>query len=478
MGQTPAIIVDSSAFNTSGLWTSSSSDPSSYRNISISLSPLPSLAGNISIDIDAQDVPMLSLIGQLDNTNCISDSLTIFGSGSPFPVEISNEVPPIFILDNIIWSTVIPITLPVLLDMSIAECFPSDPLLLYYALITPSPTMALDNQLLFVNYTDTTIVFDGGQWQGSVPNGGPGMLSKTSGDIMRFPFTGWNITLLGCFDPAAAGNITLGVSIDEQAQVQLEFMGDTPGQSPHVYFEYFTLVPESESGNHTITVEVIDVSLSQVFGFRGFTYVPGFATLNDMPALSTSISSLPSTSGSSPHKGLHGGAIAGVVIGAIAGLCLVGLILRVAIQRAKIRSSLSPAQAWIKSTQDLRAQGPDTITPYEKRYNLDTPQTNAHGITPYTKRYTPIVVVSTGDTTPDREYPVQQDSTFLLTPVESSVYMSLLPDQMTAEPPSSANNGDRTMRRESDRTDLILEKLNKLMHVIQQPPAYGQGVSQ
>lgn len=123
--------------------------------------------------------------------------------------------------------------------------------------------------------------------------------------------------------------------------------------------------------------------------------------------------------------------------------------------------------------------GPDTITPFEKRYTLDTPRANAHGITPYAKRYiTSIVIANTGDTTPNEEHPVLHDSTLVSTPVESSVYVSSLPDQIAAEPPSSGNNGDQTMRRESDRTDLILDKLNKLMHAIQQPPAYGQGVSQ
>ena len=61
-----------------------------------------------------------------------------------------------------------------------------------YALITPTPNMTLENQLLFVNYTDLTIIYDG-QWE-NIPtfsplNTGPMKQKATTGDIMQFPVT-------------------------------------------------------------------------------------------------------------------------------------------------------------------------------------------------------------------------------------------------------------------------------------------------
>ncbi|KAF9061357.1 hypothetical protein BDP27DRAFT_1429053 [Rhodocollybia butyracea] len=162
----------------------------------------------------------------------------------------------------------------------------------------------------------------------------------------------WNITLLGYFDPTALGNITLGVSLDGQTQNHVVPNGESPRHGAFTYFEYFTLVQrELDSGNHTIIVEVLEASLSQTFGFRGFTYIPGFATLNDMHDLSavsasTSSPSHGGGSGQSSHQEpLRGGAIAGVVVGAIAGICLIQLILWAAWRQIKERRTLSPAQA-------------------------------------------------------------------------------------------------------------------------------------
>ncbi|KAF9071248.1 hypothetical protein BDP27DRAFT_1362024 [Rhodocollybia butyracea] len=46
---------------------------------------------------------------------------------------------------------------------------------------------------------NSTIVLEG-QWQDSSPGGGPGTSSAITGATMKFPFTGWNITLLGFFE--------------------------------------------------------------------------------------------------------------------------------------------------------------------------------------------------------------------------------------------------------------------------------------
>ncbi|KAF9068601.1 hypothetical protein BDP27DRAFT_1326989 [Rhodocollybia butyracea] len=326
-----------------------------------------------------------------------------------------------------------------------------------YALLTPTPTSSLDNRLLFVNYTDSTVVFEG-QWQDSVPSGGPGKSSGTAGNTMKFPFTGWNVTLLGYFDPTASGNLTLGVSLDEQTQVQLEFEGE--GQTSFSnYFEYFTLVQqESDSGNHTITVEVLEASLSQILGFRGFTYIPGFATLNDMPDLSVSISSPVQPS----HQGLHGGVIAGIVIGAIAGICL---ILWGAWWQAKKRRSRSPAQSWMESTSAEVNLG-DNVTPFKKGYIT----------VPFTKSYpTSVSLVTARDTVQDQEQPVQDSTAILLPGAEGA---DLFPVEPNGNNENNGQNGDRiATHQEPDRTELLLQQLNNLMNAIQRPPAYEQEVS-
>lgn len=99
--------------------------------------------------------------------------------------------------------------MPIMLDINITGCS-GDPLAslsLYYALITPTPTMALNNQLLFVNYTDTTIVYKG-QWRSLVselidPIASPTKSSTTAGDIMKFPFTGLHVLQLVFFIPGS-----------------------------------------------------------------------------------------------------------------------------------------------------------------------------------------------------------------------------------------------------------------------------------
>ncbi|KAF9063756.1 hypothetical protein BDP27DRAFT_1426574 [Rhodocollybia butyracea] len=313
----------------------------------------PPLVGDFSIEIDIPLIQLL-LIGEASNG---TDCAILVGQ-----VEFG---PAISAFDNVVWEAVISEENGNLgIDLNI-NCSTPGLLSFDYALLTPTPTASLDNQLLFVNYTDSTIVLEG-QWQDFVPTGGPGKSSAITGATMKFPFTGWNITLLGYFDPTVPGNITLGVSLDEQTPVQLEFAGEMGGFAED-YFEYFTFVQqESNSGNHTITIEIQDASLDQIVGFCGFTYIPGFATLNDMPdfpavsasavssstSISSPTSSTPSLGGSvqSHQEALHGKTIAGVVVGAIAGICLIELILWVAWRRIKRRRTLSPAQAWVEST--------------------------------------------------------------------------------------------------------------------------------
>ncbi|KAF9063760.1 hypothetical protein BDP27DRAFT_1451108 [Rhodocollybia butyracea] len=533
MVQAPAIILDSSVFNTSSSWTRSTSADTvmGYKNMSVSLSQgssIESFAGNVTIQSDAQDV-LLSLDGQFANSQC---SLTISDASSPS--VIGDVLPPISISDNILWDTAASrINMPLMLDINITGCS-GDPLAslsLYYALITPTPTMALNNQLLFVNYTDTTIVYKG-QWRSLVselidPIASPTKSSTTAGDIMKFPFTGWNVTLLGPLSPGFIDTgITLGVTVDEQAQIQLSF-DKTATEIDYVYFEFFTLVQESDSGNHTITVEVLEIGTGDSFDFHGFTYIPGFDTLNDMPDLSVSIS---------PNKshGLHGGAIAGVVVGVIAGICLVGLILWAAIRRSKRSSDVLPAQpqqmesalvsdAYIPPTLPPEPSfGPGTITFSEKGYSTLHPPdasmaTNAHTSMPFTQNYNRPPTLLTSDS----EQPAQ-GSTVILSPAGRTTHVSSLPaepqnspfpnapavlasndtarhpeqhvlpnndavalplaasgnglvsahpDQLAAELLSIGNsnsqNGDQNRISE-----LILDRLNTLMHAIQQPPAY------
>ncbi|KAF9062059.1 hypothetical protein BDP27DRAFT_1428346 [Rhodocollybia butyracea] len=505
MGQTPAIIVDSSAFNTSGPWMTVD-DFSTYKNASIELSN-PSatntgMVGNISVKIGLEITSLQWMLmgNNLQPLNCTLQLMNTGFTEPMFPPLTSDSI-----FDNIIWDPAIILlelesneTQPVGVDFTI-DCSKIGSTTLDYALLIPVPTMSLDNQLLFVNYTDSTLVLEG-QWQDSMPEGGPGKTSVITGDTIKFAFTGWNITLLGYFNPNTSGNITLGVSLDEQTQVQLDFKGEVAGVSSS-YFEYFTLVQQkSDSGNHTITIEVLEVSLSQIIGFRGFTYIPGFATLNDMPDLSVSVSFQPSPAStssthstsstlftspsiSSPvgpvlssHQGLHGGVIAGVVIGVISGICL---ILWVAWWQAKRRGSLSKAQLQMKSTAASEVPlppGPDSVTPFEKRYVSDTPPymnhiiaANAHGIIPFTKTYitaSAVPGIDCGDTGQD-----QQGSTVMLPQGEGTVHLPLVP----VEPTSNGNNGlngDQTMqqpRLEPDRTELLLEQLNNLMNAIQSP---------
>ncbi|KAF9061270.1 hypothetical protein BDP27DRAFT_1369815 [Rhodocollybia butyracea] len=451
MGQTPLIILDNTSptLNSSqGPWRRSDSDPLNYKNSSMTLLGSPPSVGEIDVEIKAQDAQMF-LIGNLFiNSNCSNSSfVTIFDSGG---ISATFLTPEFDIVDNILWDTAAGIDMPASYDVNMNCIDDSSSVVVDYALILPPPTLSLQNQLLFVNYTDDTIISEG-QWQDSVPNGGPGMSSGTNNATLKFPFAGWNITLLGYFSPSTAGNITLGISVDEQPQVPLEFNGASQTDAL-TYFEYFTLVDEADSGNHAITIEVLEASLFQTFCFRGFTYIPDFATLNDLPDLSipastessptqtsSPASTLSTTSaapgGSSSHQGLHGGAIAGVVVGVIvAMICLVGLIFWAMKRRAHKRLFLSPAQAWMESQPAL---------------------------------------ANTGDTAQ-----LVQGSAVTLPPGEPTTHLYSPPGQMAAGPSNSGNNGQNndqvTTALEPDRTEVLLERLNNFMNAFQHPPAYGQ----
>ncbi|KAF9069382.1 hypothetical protein BDP27DRAFT_1363376 [Rhodocollybia butyracea] len=508
MGQTPAVIVDSFAFNSSGpmgpVWDLLLQG---YGGTSILLQ---SKVGNFSIKTDMDvhcledsSFPHWMLIGDINISQSSGCHITlgdIGGFTEPGLLAMAPS-PADYIFDNIIWILELEEgTVNVGGDFTVnCSTIDMESPVFNYALLTPAPTVLLDKKLLFVNYTDNTIVLEG-QWQDSLPglNIGPGKSSAITGDTIKFPFTGWNVTFLGFFDPTTSGNITLGVSLDEQTQMQLDFNNDIPFTSSSArYFEYFTLVQqESDSGNHTITVEILEASLSQTVSFRGFTYIPGFATLNDMPDLSVSTSSsLASTSsptltpsgpslgsGQSSHQELTGGAIAGVVVGAITGICLIGLILWAVWRRKKRRRSLLPAQAWVESTSatgmlHLLPPGSDNVTPsFEKRDISAAPPdhmhhltvANAHDITPFTKSYiTSSASGTAGDIGQDQEQPLQ----------DSTVHLSLFPVEL----PRNGNNGpngDQTTPPEQNRTDLLLlERLNNLMNAIQHPPAYEQEAS-
>lgn len=150
---------------------------------------------------DAQDV-LLSLNGQFVNSKCTTGSGGLTISDASSPSVIGTEPPPVVIQDNILWDTAATrINMPVMLNVNITGCNDAPPgsLALYYALITPTPTMALDSQLLFVNYTDTTIVYEG-QWLNSTMEELiTSKISTTVGDIMKFPFTGLHLLQLSSF---------------------------------------------------------------------------------------------------------------------------------------------------------------------------------------------------------------------------------------------------------------------------------------
>lgn len=265
-----------------------------------------------------------------------------------------------------------------------------------------------------------------------------------------------------------------------------------------------------------------------------------------MPDLSVSIS---------PNKshGLHGGAIAGVVVGVIAGICLVGLILWAAIRRSKRSSDVLPAQpqqmesalgtaaplvyskrnglqtftsvsdAYIPPTLPPEPSfGPGTITFSEKGYSTLHPPdasmaTNAHTSMPFTQNYNRAATLLTSDS----EQPAQ-GSTVILSPAERTTHVSSLPaepqnssfpnapavlasndtarDQEQHVPPNNhtlasplAASGNGLVSAHPDQlaaellsignsnsqngdqnriSELILDRLDTLMHAIQQPPAY------
>ncbi|KAF9071245.1 hypothetical protein BDP27DRAFT_1446504 [Rhodocollybia butyracea] len=138
------------------------------------------------------------------------------------------------------------------------------------------------------------------------------------------------------------------------------------------------------------------------------------------PTSTSSSTSTPSLGGSSQssHQELHGRAIAGIVVGALAGICIMELILWAAWRRIKKRRSPSPAQAWVEESmlEVHHPSGPDNVTPFEKGYIASIPPDmnhiaaagNAPGITPFTKTY--IISAAPGTyryTGQDQEQPVQ-----------------------------------------------------------------------
>lgn len=164
------------------------------------------------------------------------------------------------------------------------------------------------------------------------------------------------------------GNLNFSVSIDNETAVPISIAANSSATDIS-FFTYFSAQLASGSSatqdvNHTIAIEILEVTGTQKFSFMAFQFTPNFATLSSMPNLpnppstSTSTSSTASASprpttnpGNSSGTSSHAhntGAIVGGVVAVLAGLGLLAFV--IFIVRKRRRGSAALANSPIECT--------------------------------------------------------------------------------------------------------------------------------
>ncbi|KAE9396003.1 hypothetical protein BT96DRAFT_977735 [Gymnopus androsaceus JB14] len=287
-----------------------------------------------------------------------------------------------------------------------------------YALVQPSGDTDLSLDTLYVDHNSTNVIQYTGDWKVSAD--GSTRDSTTSGDKIWFPFYGNDITVLGYLHQnTIVGDLTFSVSIDNETTIPISILTNSSA-TDIPFYTYFNarfasnapseINTAPQDVNHTIAIEVQQVTGTQKFSFSAFQFTPNFKTLNSMPELpeapststtttststssSSSVTPTHSPAGSPATHNNHTRAIVGAVVGSLAGLILLALvvfIIRKRRRRSTLKSQAELAQSQLREHRDKPNTYPyapvSDLSPHSNSQMVTSPLTSSP-ITPFTKRY-------------------------------------------------------------------------------------------
>ncbi|THU80774.1 hypothetical protein K435DRAFT_785315 [Dendrothele bispora CBS 962.96] len=386
-----------------------------------------------------------------------------------------------------------------------------------YALIYPGPNTDVSKQLLYVNHSDPAINYTIGNWlkRGSGADTTRGTVTR--GDTMEFSFSGSNLTAYSVFNQTTGGNISLAVTVDGDLPQQItasstltEAATALGGYDDQVelYHPLFNFPLDDDVGAHTVSIQLLSLSESQVFDFRGFMYNPSFQFLNSETSIvpdkvtgngtggngsgSGSGSGSNGNSGNNDYSGgqngskLSGGAIAGIVIGT---LLVIGLAVAAGIIFFRRKRRVYTAPPSEMQTSPL-SPFPNTRS-YDPGNNVhssptaSSTQDGSSNVTPFMKTYVPANASATSDdgfrTSPKMSSPPTTAAfdSFAPQPVDQPVSRLLSPQPVAQTPVTQQIIGEANNREENrpplSQTQIVemIERLNNRVEELHRPPAYS-----
>ncbi|KAF5365232.1 hypothetical protein D9758_005408 [Tetrapyrgos nigripes] len=371
-----------------------------------------------------------------------------------------------------------------------------------YALITPGPNTDVTNQLLYANHTDPAIQFTG-EWleRGSAETGNSTQGTSTRGDHVDFTFAeprkpGSNFTALSILNHTAGGNITLFVTVDGQRSQQItvstiQDRADREGAiagAVELYHPLFNFPFDNDATNHSVSIQLLSLSESQVLDIQGFTYRPNFQFLNSstsvVPEKVTASSGIsgPANTGSSGvdtpqtdnDNKLSTGVIAGAVIGSVLGLGLViaAVVLFLRRRKRKDRQLYAPTLPVRQNSFPGVPSANLAPTPFLKHYS-QTDSLEDAASTPFPSHQ---------DTTTNSDHigssPFTKSSHQIQVSeaTESASSLTEIPARTAAQQPQSQAIGSTENLSQRQILDM-LQRLNNRVEELHHPSAYATNIS-
>ncbi|KAF8073691.1 hypothetical protein FPV67DRAFT_761104 [Lyophyllum atratum] len=218
--------------------------------------------------------------------------------------------------------------------------------ILDYLVVKAGYTTPLQDRNIIVDNVDTSITYNGAWTTEAIP---PIILdsyttsyhnithwSTTVGDTFQFQFTGSSLTIFGTFINISFGQTFLATyTVDDVPITEAMPMGTLDGMPMTQLFS-----TEVTGGNHTVLVNITQISPPLSVGFDFLTYDASFASLESMPGYAA-----PS---SSSHR-ISAAAIAGGVIGVISfigAMLLLIVLLRKRYRKMKQKDGRMDREGW------------------------------------------------------------------------------------------------------------------------------------
>ncbi|KNZ73052.1 UPF0551 protein, mitochondrial [Termitomyces sp. J132] len=186
-----------------------------------------------------------------------------------------------------------------------------------YLIVEAGPSTPLQNQTIVVDDTDPGLIY-GGNWSTQIPFPMPRDLStaffrdtthwsKNAGDTLEFNFSGSSVAIFGAFVNISVGHdFSATYTVDGISTVASIPDGTLDGLPMNCLFSTSTM----PAGNHTLSVQITQISPPLFVGFDFLMYNASFANLEEIPGYVSSSSSL-------EQRKYLAGTLAGGVIGGV-----------------------------------------------------------------------------------------------------------------------------------------------------------------